>query len=158
MLWSEPQIWKEGLAEGLHGLSENKASGPWCMKAFLTLWLSMGFRRCQRWSAESKPSRSAVFIDFSSVLWWGGNSRNQEGGTAMSFLEQPFQLSLHPSSSVMGEHGDHGRHDLGCWDGARGSSGAAVPGEQAEWMCLEGWTIQSWEVLFWRRAWLHLLH
>lgn len=52
----------------------------------------------------------------------------------MLFLEQPFQLSVHPSSSVMGEHGARGRHDLGCWDGVRGSSGAgaAVLREQGE--------------------------
>lgn len=128
-MWSELSFWKERLAEGLSGLSQDRASGPCCMKAFLTL--SASFLKHQRWSVGSKPYPSAALIHLSSVPWQGGNNRNQEGGAAVLFLKQPFRLPL-PTSFPLCNGGVWGSGKTR--SGVRGSSdaGAALPGEQAE--------------------------
>lgn len=152
-MWFELPLWKESLAEGTSGLSEDRASGPHCMKALLTLWVwAFSNTEAEEWG--SKPYPSPVLIHLSSVLWQGGNNRNQEGGTSVLFLKQPFQLSLHPTSFPLC---NGGKQSLG-WGDVVMLGLRCLRSKQNERQRCEGWPRLTWKLFSWNRTWLHLLH
>lgn len=128
-MWSQPQIRRKRLAEELSGCQEDRVSGPCCMKAFLTLWLSMGFLNTKNEVWGLSPTTLLCLFTwtlcFDEVATTGIRKEAQQ-----LFLKQPFWLSiLYLSPSAMGEHGAQRKQGWRCWDGVRWSSDAeaAVP-------------------------------
>lgn len=148
-MWSEPQLWKERLAEGLSGLSEDTASGPCCIKAFLFGWV-WAFSNTKDEAWDQRPT--ALLCLYTWALCFG-----EEEGIAVLFLKQPFQPSLHPASFPFCNGGAWGSEKArsGVLGGVMGSSdtGAAVPGEQGEWKAvLRRLTHTKWGTILLKEA------
>lgn len=157
-MWSELPLWKERLAEGTSGLSEDRASGPRCMKALLTLWVwAFSNTEDEEWGLNPTPLLRwfTWALCFGKVATTETRKEAHQCCSSDNLFNCPF--TPHPSSSVMGECGAKGKQGLGWGDlvmlGLR-----CLRSKQNERQRCEGWPRLTWKLFSWNRTWLHLLH